>query len=81
MPKETNKNLYKGIVNWYGELHTIYTHANSVQEATRNICKQLQKRGIGYAIPYIFNKLRSDHSGVQFDLKLEVKDETRKNTR
>ena len=37
------KSLYKGIFNWYGELHILYTHAGNKSKAFDNFVVQLTK--------------------------------------
>lgn len=39
--KKTLNNLYKGTFNWYGEIHTLYTHARSKSKAFDNFCVRL----------------------------------------
>ena len=38
-----NKNLYKGIFNWYGELHILYTYAKDENKAFNNFIASLIK--------------------------------------
>ena len=33
---------FRGIFNWYGENHTLYTYADNTEKAKRNMIKQLQ---------------------------------------
>lgn len=37
-------NLYKGIFNWYGEIHILYTEANCQNRAFGNLIMQLSKK-------------------------------------
>ena len=37
------KTLYKGVFNWYGELHTFYRHAYSLAQAKLLMLKELAK--------------------------------------
>lgn len=35
--------LFKGVFNWYCELHTLYTHAKNERKAFNNFITQLSK--------------------------------------
>lgn len=39
-----NKKRYKGVYNWHGENHTVYTYAPSKEKAHLNMCNQLAKK-------------------------------------
>ena len=45
-------NLYKGTFNWFGEVHTLYTHAPSLPKAHTNLFHQLADK-VGYHFSYI----------------------------
>jgi hypothetical protein len=50
------KQLYKGIINWRGELHTLYTHATTEKEAQRNLCEQLANK-LGLKVPSVSGRI------------------------
>lgn len=59
------KKLWKCTVNWYGEVHVLYSHAGTFDKALWNIATQLGKK-VGYSPGYVHKKMIYD-----LDYKLE----------
>lgn len=49
--------LWKVTINWFGELHTVWTHATGMRRVLKNTAHQLAKKGIPYEKNYIYRKL------------------------
>lgn len=47
-----NKTKYLVTLNWYGEVHTIYTSSSTEQRAFNNACSQLAKK-VGYNYTFV----------------------------
>jgi len=39
-----DKELYKGMMNWKGEIHELWTHAHSYAEAERSLITKLSEK-------------------------------------
>jgi hypothetical protein len=40
----TDKDLYRGLFNWSGETHELYTHAVSLDQAFKHLTSKLAKK-------------------------------------
>lgn len=61
----TTKKLYKGTLNWFGEVHTFYTHATSLGGARILLFKQLADK-LSYEFSYV-----SSHLAIQDNYNIE----------
>ena len=43
---------YRGVFNWYGESHTLWTHSTSEAGARTNLFEQLAKK-VGYSFAFV----------------------------
>lgn len=67
-----DKILYKGVFNWYGEIHTFYRHAYSLAQAKVLMLRKLAElvdRSVESVLPYFNGK--KDNFGLK-----EVTNET-----
>ena len=66
----TKKTLYKGTFNWFGEVHTLYTHATSRGSARTQLFKKLAKK-----LDHIFSFVSTHYClGHQYTVKEVKKD-------
>ena len=51
---------FKVTINWYGEVHVIYTHAKDANKALNNACHQLAKL-VGYNFGYVKSYVKDEN--------------------
>lgn len=64
--------LFQGIFNWYGELHTIYSHANNKSRALINMVHKLED-----ILPHDYKKLYPyfKFGNNKYEIKEVIKDD------
>lgn len=50
---------YRGVFNWYGESHTLWTHSTSEAGARTNLFRQLAKK-VEYSFAFVSSYFTAD---------------------
>jgi len=66
-----DKELYKGILNWKGEIHELWTHADSYAESERIFITKLSEK-IGMSRWYVSSHF--DGRGNNLSISREIKE-------
>ena len=60
-------NRYKGVFNWYGETHTLWTHSTSEAGARVNLFRQLAKK-VEYSFAFVSCYFAADTGSYEVNI-------------